>query len=226
MLLILLWILGTLAITCILLMLGKTYGVSVLISCYACLIVMAQVFAGKLVLFGNYIVPAAVIVYGVSFLITDVIVEFYNKRQAMKAIYCGFAGSLLLVTGIQIVMAWPGPEFQAGFQEAFKIVLGPTWRIVLASLVSYLISQTWDVYAFSKIKQLTKGKHLWLRNMGSTISSQAIDTLIFITIAFAGTMSGNILISMIIGQYLVKLIIATFDTPFLYLLRGVYKWIS
>ncbi len=213
-----LWIIGTLALASGAVVLGKRYGSGVLIGIYTALIVMAQVFANKLVVFGEWVVPAAVIVYGVSFLITDALCEFYGKDEAKKAIFSGFVGSLLLVAGIQIVIAWPAAGFWEG-QEALVQTLGFTWRIVAASLIAYLASQNWDVFLFHKIKKTTGEKHLWLRNSASTVTSQFIDTIIFITIAFYGLMPNEVLIGMIVGQYIVKLIIAGIDTPFLYVMK-------
>jgi len=216
---VILWILGTLFLATGAVILGERYGVGLMIGVYASLIVMAQVFANKLVVFGDWTVPAAVIVYGVSFLITDAICEFHDKDDAKKAIASGFIGSILLVAGIQVIIAWESPAFWEG-QEALVETLGMTWRIVLASLAAYLVSQNWDVWVFTKLKERTGYRLLWLRNIASTFTSQFIDTIIFITIAFVGTMSTEALVGMIVGQYVVKLIIAALDTPFLYAMRA------
>jgi len=219
---VILWIIATLVVATGSILLGKRYGVGLLIGIYASLIVIAQVLANKLVVFARWEVPAAVIVYGVSFLITDAICEFYGKDYAKKAIASGFVGSILLVLGIQIAIAWEYPGFWGG-QEAFVETLGMTWRIVAGSLIAYVFSQNWDVYVFTHIKERTQGRHLWLRNICSTMTSQLIDTILFITIAFVGTMNSGALAGMIVGQYLVKLLIAALDTPFLYFMRSLYK---
>lgn len=219
---VILWILATLALATLSMFLGKIFGKAILIAIYTALVVMAQVFANKLVVFGGFVVPAAVIVYGVSFLITDALCEFYSKKDAKTAVAGGFIGSILLVFGIRIMLAWDYPVFWEG-QQAMEIALGLTGRIVLGSLVSFMVSQNFDVYLYDKIKQLTKGKHLWLRNNVSTMSSQLIDTILFISIAFYGTMSNEALVGMIVGQYIVKLIVALCDTPFLYSMKLYYK---
>ena len=219
---VLMWIVATLFIATLAVLAGKKYGAGLMIGIYTALIVMAQVFANKLVMFGDFVVPAAVIVYGVSFLITDALCEFYGKEQARKAIVSGFIGSVLLVVGIQIVIAWPAAVFWEG-QAALEQTLGFTWRIVAASLIAYLFSQNWDVFVFHRLKEKTGGKHLWFRNITSTVSSQFIDTVIFITIAFWGIFPPEAIVGMVIGQYIVKLIIAAFDTPFLYGMRYFYR---
>ena len=101
-------------------------------------------------------------------------------------------------------------------QEAFVEILGGTWRVVGASMVSYLVSQNWDVYIYHKVKDLTGDKYLWLRNIVSTVSSQLIDTVLFIGIAFYGKMP---IVPLIVGQYVVKVGISAADTPFMYWLK-------
>jgi uncharacterized integral membrane protein (TIGR00697 family) len=179
---------------------------------------MAQILANKIVLFGTFALPAGVIVYATSSLVTDILCEFYGKRKALEAVWGGFLASVLLVIAVEIAIAWPPAPFWPG-QEAFQSTLQLTGRIVLGCLTAYIISQNWDVHVFHKLKEKTAGKHLWLRNNASTMTSQALDTVIFITIAFYGVF--DTIVPLIIGQYLVKLIIAAMDTPFLYSV----KWI-
>lgn len=219
---VILWMIGTLVLATIGVLIGKKYGSSLLIGMYTALVVMAQIFANKLVVFGNWVVPAGIIVYGVSFFITDTLSEFYSKEKAKKAIISGFIGSILLVFGIQVMIAWTPADFWQG-QEALVETLGLTWRIVAASLVAYLISQFTDVNIFHAIKQKTKGKMLWLRNGVSTIVSQVIDSVIFVFLAFYGYMPLSAILGIIVGQIVIKLIIATMDTPFLYFIRWITK---
>ncbi|GAB6090776.1 queuosine precursor transporter [Spirochaeta dissipatitropha] len=221
MILILLWIVASLAVTTLALAAGRRYGASFLVAVYAALIVMANIFAGKIVMFGPWTVPAGVIVYGVSFLLTDALNEFFGFRAAKEAILGGFSASLLLVVGVQIVIAWEPAVFW-GHQQALETILGSTWRIAAASLLAFLVSQNWDIYVFQWLKTRTSSRALWLRNIGSTTSSQTIDTLLFCLIAFAGTMPWPAVWGIILGQLIVKLIIALIDTPFLYIMKAFY----
>ncbi len=118
----------------------------------------------------------------------------------------------------QLAIKLPAADFWVENNDAYKVVLGIVPRIILGSLCSYTVSQYHDIWAFHFWKKLTKNKFLWLRNNLSTITSQFIDTLIFVTIAFYGSVPNNILISMVIGQFLIKLLIAIVDTPIVYLL--------
>lgn len=120
--------------------------------------------------------------------------------------------SILLVLSINIAISWPGAAFWQG-QEAFAQTLDSTWRIVAASLGAYLVSQNLDVFLFHKIRDITGESKLYLRNILSTGISQFVDTIIFIVIAFYGSMP---IAPLIIGQYIIKLGIAAIDTPFLY----------
>lgn len=124
--------------------------------------------------------------------------------------------SLILVIYSQIAALYPPASIFEG-NEAFMKVFGATPRIVLASILAYVLSQSHDVWAFHFWKRITGGSHLWLRNNLSTMVSQFIDTLVFITVAFAGTVPGTALSQMVFSQYAVKLIIAAIDTPFVYL---------
>ena len=209
---ILIWIVLTLAGASIIAALGEKYGTGLTIGIFVGLVVMAQILANKIVLFGTFTLPAGVIVYATGFLVTDILCEFYGKKKALEAVWGGFLASILLVLAVKIAIAWPPAPFWTG-QEAFQSTLQLTERIVLGSLVAYVISQNWDVRVFHKLKDMTGGRHLWLRNNVSTMTSQALDTVIFITIAFYGVLP---VVPLIVGQYIVKLLIAALDTPFIY----------
>ncbi|MBA7592383.1 queuosine precursor transporter [subsurface metagenome] len=216
--LVIIWILATLAITSFSGVIGKKYGVEYIIAIMASLVVIANIIAGKIVVFGPFVVPAAVIVYASTFLITDILSEKWGKQEARKAVWAGFYVNIVLVVAIYIAINWTAAPFALDFSESFKSVLGIVPRVTLASMVAYLVSQHHDIYAFHWWKNLTKGKHLWLRNTASTVVSQAVDTGIFITIAFYGIMD---IVPLLIGQYVVKLIIAAIDTPFIYLVSWI-----
>lgn len=212
MLMILLWILASLAVATAGMWIGERYGLGLTISIFVAVVVAAQVLANKVVMFGEFTVPGGVIAYSISFLITDAIVEFYDQKKARQAVWGGFIGSILLVILLQFTFAWK----EAFPQPHFYPALNMTWRIVLASLVAYICSENWDVWMFAKIDEWTGGRWLWLRNTGSTVQSQFIDSVLFVFIAFWGV---HTVWPLILGQYLVKLVIAVFDTPFLYFLR-------
>jgi len=212
---VILWILTTLLVVSFAAILAKKYGVEYLIGLMTALIIMANIFAAKIVTFGGFAVPAGVIVFSMTFLITDILSEKWGKETARKALWIGFYANVVFVLSILIVINWPAAPFAAEFAEKFKEVLSLTPRIVIAGWVAYLISQNHDIWAFHFWKKKTKGKYLWWRNNASTIVSQLIDSVIFITIAFYGVFP---ILPLILGQWVVKIIIAILDTPFMYLI--------
>ena len=213
-LLVILWILATFMVGSLAGLLGKRYGVAFPISLVAALVVMANIFANKIVVVGPFTVPASVIVFSMTFFITDIISEKWGKADARKAVWAGFFANLLLILSIYIIVAWEPAAYALEMSEMFSKVLALTPRIVVASFLAYIVSQNHDVWAFHFWKKKTKGKHLWLRNNASTIVSQLIDSLIFITIAFYGVFP---IAPLILGQWVVKICIALIDTPFMYI---------
>lgn len=182
---------------------------------------MANIIASKIVSIDFLVVevtlPAAVFVFPLTFLVTDTINEIWGKQRAKEIIWLGFAMNLLMIAFLYLGQVLPpAPTWE--LQQAYEAVLGAVPRMVVASLAAYIFSQLHDVWAFQFWKRLTKGRFLWLRNNLSTMVSQLFDSVIFVTIAFAFTMPWEVVITLIINQYLVKLIIAAVDTPLIYLL--------
>ncbi len=193
----------------------------------------ANYLAAKIVVLGEVagiqlLVPAGVLAYAVTFTVTDIIGEVYGKKPATTAVLVGFVTQLLIPAYSIFASLLPTAPFQSGIEDVLNRVLGVAPNIVLASLAAYIVSQNHDVWAFHFWKKMTKGRHLWLRNNASTAISQLIDTVIFIVLAFGVLPSviGGIGIpwelipATIAGQYIVKLLIAFADTPFVYF--GVY----
>jgi len=194
----------------------------VLATLFATCLIAANIIAVKLVSIGGWVVPAGVIAYPLTFLFTDVIAELYGRKIASRVVWIGFGVSILmaiLVFGGGLLP--PAPSWEG--QSAYESILGMLSRITLASMVAYLVSQHHDVFAFHFWRQKTKGRFLWLRNNASTMVSQVLDTGIFITIAFWGTVPTETLINMLLSQYVIKLVIAAFDTPFCYMLVGLLR---
>ncbi|MCR3922471.1 MAG: queuosine precursor transporter [Firmicutes bacterium] len=181
--------------------------------CFAVLLVVSNIIAGKIIVVGGFFAPAAVVCYSLTFATTDTIAEVWGKERTRFVVKVGFMAVLLSALFIRLALILPAAPFWDG-HEAFATVLGSNMRIVMASLIAYLISQYHDIWAFLFWKEKTGGRHLWVRNNLSTIVSQLLDTVIFISLAFYGT--GIPLIPMIIGQYLIKSAIALCDTPIVY----------
>ena len=173
---------------------------------------IASVLASKIIdIFGLY-VPAGVLAYSITFIATDVISEIWGKAKANWVVFVGFLSLVVVLILINIAIIIPPAPFWQN-QAAFKTILHGTSRIIFASFIAYFISQFHDVWAFHLWKRITRAKHLWLRNNLSTMVSQFLDTIIFITIAFYGLQPIG---KLIWGQYIVKLAIALVDTVFVY----------
>lgn len=180
-------------------------------------LVLSNILATKIVMFGPFIIPGGVIAYPITFLMTDVIGEVWGKKTVIRVVWAGFFCSLLAMTlGFLAVLEPSAPFYEE--QEFFAKMFGTVGRLTVASLFAYIVSQLNDIWIFHKIKAMTKGKHLWLRNNVGTIFSQLFDTVIFIIIAFYGTIPTDVLINLVISQWFAKVLLALIDTPFCYLL--------
>jgi hypothetical protein len=175
-------------------------------------LVIAAVLVAKIIQVGPFQVPAGVLAYSATFACTDIISEIYGRARARQVVLAGFVALVAALVLIQLALAWPAAAFWQG-GAAFEDVLGSTTRIVGASLVAYVASQYTDVFLFAWLRRLTGGRFLWLRNNGSTMLSQLLDSALFVTIAFAGVFP---VLPMILGQWAVKLAIAALDTPVVY----------
>ena len=168
------------------------------------------------------IVPAGVLAYPFTFLATDLICELYGKKRAQTLVWVGFMMNVFLLGLMSLGHFLPDVSGVSGAASTFESVYTFMVGNVIASMIAYLIAQSVDVHVFHFWKRLTKGRHLWLRNNGSTIFSQLIDTISILTILYlADNLGPDIdtvgkLISLIFASYLFKFFFALFDTPFFY----------
>lgn len=192
-------------------------------------LVTAQVTASKVVAVGSPVtlpitgesitVPAAVFAYAITFFASDCYAELYGKRAAQYLVNVAFTMNFVLLGLLWLAIAAPIYEFSPVAQGPFAETLGASTGIVVGSLLAYLVSQNWDILVFHRLREATAGKSLWLRNIASTATSQLIDTIIFVTIAFLlfQGFSPQEAAGLIIGQYVFKLLLVGLDTPFVYL---------
>ena len=167
-----------------------------------------------------------VILYSGIYFATDLLNEKYGKQDANLAVQLGFLTSIIIVVMISIsLMFLPStdPEtrqFSLDVHQAFSTLFNFTPRFVFGSLLAYYISQTFDVWMFQYIREKTEGRHLWIRNNVSTICSQAIDTIVYSLVVWWGIVELPTAIMLGLAKYLLKVIIAVIDTPFIYLGRA------
>ncbi|MBS00638.1 MAG: hypothetical protein CMG37_04385 [Candidatus Marinimicrobia bacterium] len=174
--------------------------------------------------FKVFIVSAGILPYPLTFLVTDLISELYGQKKANLVVFSGFIASLFV-----LLFLWLGGQFNSIPSSivddvTYNSVFRNAWRLIAASMVAYLIAQFIDVRIFHFWKKLTNGKHLWLRNNGSTIASQLVDTSLVICILFIGVWKPDQIISAIFDGWMFKMLMAFIDTPIiygiLYLLKG------
>lgn len=185
---------------------------------------MSNLFGGKLISIVGFTVAGAIITYPITFLSTDIIGEIWGKKQANECVKIGIVIQLSFLLLGYLSLSIPALEQSIELQNSLKMVLNQGLRMTLASLGAFSCSQFLDIYIFHRLKEKHNNKYKWLRNNASTMTSQFVDTIIFITIAFYGVVDNLFL--MIIAQYVVKFFLALLDTPFFYLLTRESKEIK
>ena len=161
------------------------------------------------------------VTYGSIFLATDILNEKYGREKAQKGVFLGFFSLLVLTLFTQIDLLYI-PSSNDFAQGAMQTIFALTPRICLGSMLAYLVSNTMDVFLYKKIRDiLPSDKFLWLRNNTATMTSQLVDTILFTFIAFFGVFPLSIVLKLCFTTYVLKLIIAVCDTPFLYLAKRI-----
>lgn len=180
-----------------------------------CLLV-ANVIAGKLwaAPFG-VILTAGVFCFPVVYIIGDVVPEVYGLATARKVILLGFACNLLAVIFFLLTLAAAYPPFWTG-QDAFQTVLGFTPRLLVASFAGYLIGTNANAWTLVRVKRLTNSRWLWMRTISSTIVGEALDSLVFIVVAFGLSMPWNVITGMVVAQATFKILYEVIATPLTY----------
>jgi len=184
-------------------------------------LITANIIAVKLISIGGLILPAAIIIFPLSYIFGDILTEVYGFRAARKVIWLGFLCNLIAVLAIWIGGLLPAAPFWEDKQAAYDTILGYVPRVLLASFVAYLIGEFANSFVLAKMKIKTKGRWLWTRTIGSTIVGQGLDSAVFISIAFAGT--PDFVAISIVHLWLVKTGYETVATPFTYALVNYLK---
>jgi len=186
-------------------------------------LLLANIMGPKLTVIAGMQTSMGVILYSSIFFATDLLSEKYGRREAHRAVMLGFYISVVLVIMTQLSLLYlpsTQPEtasFAASVHTATVTLFDYTPRFVFGSLLAYLLSQSFDVWVFHRIRDATNGKHLWLRNTGSTLLSQAIDTLIYGLVVWWGLVDLVTALQLAAAKYVFKFAIAVIDTPFIYM---------
>ena len=188
-------------------------------------IILANLQGPKLTVIFGIETTLGVIFYSSIFFATDVLSEIYGREEANKAVRMGFAVSVIVLVMLSLAMLYQPSDrqFAHDIHDAFGTILNFTPRFVLGSLFAYYISQSFDVWAFHRIREITGEKWLWLRNNLSTMSSQIVDTFIFSLVVWWGTVDLVTALKLGAAKYVFKIVIAMIDTVFLYWARYLFR---
>lgn len=194
-----------------------------LVVLYVLSLALALTVAKKLVIlpFGMSASAGTILGYASCFIITDIISEVYGYHAARRAVRYGILSFIVFIGMVNVSLLLPISTVWIP-QESFDDVLYLSPRLILGAFIAYWLSQRVDVWIYHKIKHATQGRMLWLRNNLSTMTAQLVDSIVWPTIAFAGIMSISEVLSLIQGEYIVKLCVALIDTIVLY---GVVKFV-
>jgi hypothetical protein len=199
---------------------GKKNQPDLLIAIYVVFLVLSQIFAVKIAEFNlgftTVYTTGASLIFAVTFLITDIVNEKFGRKETQRMIWFAFITQIIMVAFIYLVSRLAPAPFWSD-QEAWNKIFGFVPRIVGASLVTFLISESFDAWIFAGFKKITGGRFLWMRNVFSSVPALTLDTVLFVTLAFAGT--GLPLWPLMVGQLFAKWTVGVIDIPFMYLNR-------
>jgi hypothetical protein len=185
-------------------------------------LITANITAVKLIDLFGLVLPAGIIIFPLSYITGDVLTEVYGYSRARRVIWLGFFCNFIAVVAIWIGQILPAASFWDG-QEAYTRILGFAPRILASSFLAYLVGEFANSFVLAKLKISTRGRWLWLRTISSTLVGQGLDSLIFITLAFVGTISPSALLLAIVTQWLAKSIYEAAATPLTYAVVNFLK---
>jgi hypothetical protein len=165
---------------------------------------------------------AGTLLFPVSYIFGDVLTEVYGYRRSRRVIWAGFACAGLMAGVFALVGALP-PAQGWEYQEAYEAILGTTPRIVLGSLIAYFAGEFSNSYTLARMKIWTQGRWLWTRTIGSTLVGEGVDTVLFVSIAFAGTMPWSLFWSIVVSNYVFKVGLEAVMTPVTYQITSFLK---
>ena len=196
----------------------------VIIALYVVYIAMSQILAAKIGVFWNWTAPVAVIIFPFTFQLTDTINEHFGQKETHRMIFIAFISQVLMVIFLIFGNLIEPAVFWGVDNDQWLIIFGQSMSITAASWISFLFTENLDAWLYQKIKVLTKGKHLWIRSIFSDVPVLALDSVIFVTLAFGVFGNQWFLVGpTIVGQLFTKWFFGVIDTPFLYLDRYITK---
>ncbi|MBW2087085.1 MAG: queuosine precursor transporter, partial [Deltaproteobacteria bacterium] len=185
-------------------------------------LITANIMAVKIISLFGLILPAAIIIFPMSYIAGDVLTEVYGYQHTRRAIWLGFFCNLITVLALWLGQLLPAASFWEG-QESYERILGYTPRLLVASFFAYLVGGFANSFIMARMKIMTQGQFLWTRTIGSTLVGQGLDSMLFITLAFVGTIPWSALGLAVVTQWLVKSSYEAIATPLTYAVVGFLK---
>lgn len=182
---------------------------------FVAVLLISNVASTKILQLGPFSFDGGTILFPLAYIFGDILTEVYGYRRSRRVIWTGFFW-ILAAAGIFTLVDFLPPAEGWELQSSFHNILGQTPRIVVASLVAYFAGEFSNSFTLAKIKILTRGKLLWVRTIGSTLVGEAVDTILFLMIAFWGVLSPALLLSVLISNFLFKVGIEILFTPLTY----------
>jgi uncharacterized integral membrane protein (TIGR00697 family) len=189
---------------------------------FVTVLIISNIIAVKLVTIGPLVVTAAIVLFPVSYIVADVLTEVYGYAVARRTIWVGFLCNLVAVLAIVAGGLIPAAPFWDG-QDAYDAILGYSSRLLVASFAAYLGGEFLNAFVLAKLKLRTGGRHLWLRTIGSTLVGQALDSTVFVVVAFAGVLPTGALAAAAVSQWAAKSLYEALATPLTYLVVRFLK---
>jgi uncharacterized integral membrane protein (TIGR00697 family) len=175
----------------------------------------ANTMAAKLITVGGVVLTAGIVLFPISYVVGDVLTEVWGYGAARRVIWLGFACNALMVAALWVGGELPPAPFWKG-QDAYETVFGTTPRVLAASFLAYLVGEFANAFVLAKLKLATQGRWLWTRTIGSTVVGQGLDSAVFVTLAFAGTVPAGALGGIVAAQWLAKVAYEAAATPLTY----------
>jgi uncharacterized integral membrane protein (TIGR00697 family) len=182
---------------------------------FVAVLLISNIASTKFLTLGPFTFDGGTILFPLAYIFGDVLTEVYGYRRARRVIWTGFAWIAVAALVLAIVDSLPSaPGWE--LQESFHAILGQTGRIVLGSLVAYFVGEFANSVILARLKVATSGRWLWLRTLGSTVIGQALDTAVFLLVAFYGEQPGDLLVAAFVSNYVFKVGIEALFTPVTY----------
>ena len=201
---------------------GKTRLLPVITGLFVGVLILSNILAAKMVRMGPFVFDGGTLLFPLSYIFGDVLTEVYGYKESRKVIWTGLAMLVVMSLNIWIIGALPADPSWT-LQASYNDILATVPRIALASVLGYFAGEYSNSVVLSKMKILTKGKWLWTRTIGSTLVGEMADTLLFVTVAFAGSYPAPVLVAMVGSNYLFKCAIEAAFTPITYKVVGLVK---